>query len=104
MEKKEKHELNLRTRVFILPDGENKTKKLEVETADLEYIFKGMRPRLMDYLDYKYIRALLKIELKTYLKGEMVHLSKVSDEVWAKYTKDMKYRQIQKGHTYVREK
>jgi hypothetical protein len=99
---KEKHELNLKTRVFNFKEENDTIRKLEVSTGDLEYIFKGMRPRLMSPEDFRAIRIQLKKELAHYLKGELIHLSKVSDEVWANYTKDMKHKPKQKGHTYVK--
>ena len=85
-------------KVFTLSDG----RKLEVPVKDLEYIFKGMRPRLMDYEDFKIIRRFLKKELAQYLKGRLVHLSKVNDSTWSEYVKDMKYKPRQKGRTYVK--
>ena len=94
--------LNLKTRVFTLPTEDGKTKKIEVDAEDVDYIFRGLRPRNMDYMDYKYIRIILKDELAQYLKGEVVHLSKVSDAVWANYTKGKNIKQ--KGQTYVKEK
>lgn len=93
-----KNPMSLTTKTFTFSDG----RKLEVVTEDLEYIFKGFRPRLMDYDTYRAIRVKLKKELAQYLKGDIIHLSKVSPEVWANYTKDMKHKPIQKGHTYVK--
>jgi len=88
----------LTTRTFTFTDGRN----LEVPTEDLEYIFKGYRPRLMNYNTYRAIRIQLKKELAQYLKGELVHLSKVTPEVWYNYIKNMEYKPIQRGHTYVK--
>jgi len=84
--------------VFTLPDG----RRLEVSKEDLEYIFKGMRPRLMDYDDFRFVRSELNRELKRYKKGHLIHLSKVSNVVWENYVKDEKYKPIQRGHTYVK--
>jgi len=85
-------------RVFTRDDES----RFEVSAEDLQAIFKGFRPRNMDYEDFKAVRRILKKELARYLKGQIVHLSKVNDAVWADYTKDMKYKPKQKGHTYVR--
>jgi hypothetical protein len=87
-----------KTRTFELPDG----RRLVVDLDDLDYIFKGYRPRLMALEDFKYISKILKKELKNYLKGTIIHLSKVSDEVWGKYTEGMKYKPRQKGKTYIK--
>ena len=75
-------------------------RKVEVPIEDLDYIFKGMRPRLMDYEDFKAIRRILKKELAQYLKGKIVHLSKVNDSAWKEYTGGKKIKQ--KGLTYVK--
>ena len=91
-------EKNLKTRVFTLDDD----KRLEVLEEDLEYIFKGMRPRAMDYKDFKQIQKILNKELAQYLKGEIIHLSKVNDAVWSQYTQGKRIKQ--KGKTYVKEK
>jgi Mg-chelatase subunit ChlD len=95
-----KNQISLTTRTFTFTDGRN----LEVTTEDLEYIFKGFRPRLMDYDTYKAIRVQLKKELAQYLHGELVHLSKVTPEVWYNYIKNMEHKSIQKGHTYYAKK
>ena len=87
-------EERLKSRIFTFEDD----RRLEVPTEDLDYIFKGMRPRLMDYEDFKEIRRILKKELAQYLKGKIVHVSKVTDEVWKQYTEGKKIKQ--KGHTY----
>lgn len=98
-------ELNLKTRTFTLKNAEtNMIKNLEVSEEDLSFIFRGMRPRLMDFDDFCAIRTQLKKELKQYLKGEIIHLSRVTDEVWYEYCKDMEYKPIQKGKTYVKNK
>lgn len=80
----------------------NGDREIEVSKDDLIYIFKGMRPRLMDYEDFKFVRRILNKELKRYLKGRMVHLSKVSASSWEEYIKDAEYKPIQKGRTYVK--
>ena len=77
-------------------------RRLEVDAEDLEYIFKGYRPRLMDLEDFKVIRRIINKEVKKYLKGTITHLSKVSDAVFASYTKGLKHKPIQKGVTYVK--
>ncbi len=79
-------------------------RRVEVKEEDIEYIFKGMRPRLMPYEDFREIRKILKKELAQYLKGELVHVSKVSDDLWAEYTKGMKKKIKQKGNTYVKDR
>lgn len=84
--------------VFTLPDG----RKIEVSKEDLEHIFKGMRPRLMDYDDFRFVRSELNRELNRYKKGHLIHLSKVNDKVWEDYTKDKEIKPRQKGHTYVK--
>ena len=91
-------EKNSKTRVFILEDE----RRLEVEAEDLEYIFKGMRPRLMDYDDFKHVRKILKKELAQYLQGRVEHVSKVTDAVWKQYTEGKNIKQ--RGNTYVKEK
>jgi len=93
--------MNLKTRVFLLK-SKNSVKNLEVAEEDLLFIFKGMRPRLMDIDDFKAVRNQLQKELKQYLKGELIHLSKVTDEVWYDYCKG--YKSIQKGKTYVKDR
>lgn len=80
----------------------NGDREIEVSKEDLIYIFKGMRPRLMDYEDFKFVRKVLNKELKRYLKGRMIHLSKVSDSSWEEYIKEAEYKPIQKGRTYVK--
>ena len=85
------------TRVFELPDG----RRLEVLLEDLVDIFKGLRPRLMSYEDFKFIGKILNKENKKYLKGKLVHVSKVTDTVWKDYTGGKKIKQ--KGNTYVRD-
>lgn len=95
----EKRQVNLKTRVFTL--GEDQ-RKVEVSTEDLESIFKGFRPRLMHFEDFKEVRKILKKELAQYLNGELVHLSKVSDAVWMQYTEGKKIKQ--RGQTYVKKK
>jgi hypothetical protein len=84
-------------------DKENKTRIVTLTEVEIECIFKGLRPRSIDYEAYKDIRKILKAELKSYLKGERIHLSKVSDEVWNNYVKDMVHKPLQKGHTYKKE-
>jgi hypothetical protein len=75
---------------------------LSVSFDDLDEIFKGLRPRLMDVEDFKYISKILKKETKRYLRGRMVHLSKVSNTMWEEYVKDEQYKPIQRGRTYVK--
>jgi hypothetical protein len=88
-----------KSRVFEMPDG----RKLEVDLEDLEAIYyKGLRPRLMDSNDFRVISRILKKELAQYLKGQIMHLSKVSDKVWEKYTEGKKIKQ--RGKTYRKEK
>lgn len=83
------------SRVFEMPDGE----KVTVSQEDIINIFKGFRPRLMDVKVFRYIQKIIRTEVKRHLKGEMVHLSKVSDEVWANYTAG-KRKIKQRGFTY----
>jgi uncharacterized protein YozE (UPF0346 family) len=84
-----------KSRVFEMPDG----RKIEVCLEDLESIYyKGLRPRLMDSEDFRVISRILKKQLAQYLKGQLMHLSKVSDKVWEQYTEGKKVRQ--KGKTY----
>jgi hypothetical protein len=87
-----------KTRTFERPDGS----RFIIDDDDLNYIFKGYRPRALALEDFKQVRRVLKKELKQYLKGRLVHVSKVNDAVWAEYTKDMKYKPKQKGNTYVK--
>jgi len=89
-----------KVRVFIMGDE----RRIEVPIDDLDYIFKGMRPRLMPYDDYKYVRMVLKKENELYLKGQIVHLSKVYDAVWKEYVKEhgIKENIHQRGRTYVK--
>lgn len=102
MQEKTSH-LNLKTRTFDLGiDPEGLPRFLEVSEDDILAIFKGNRPRNMSYGDFKQIQRTLKKELAQYLKGEIVHLSKVSDTVWDQYTKGKKIKQ--RGHTYIKEK
>jgi hypothetical protein len=84
--------------VFEMPDG----RRLDVPKEDLEYIFKGYRPRLMSAEDFRVISKILKKEVKRYRGGRIIHLSKVSDSVWDNYIKDQKIKPRQKGHTYVK--
>jgi len=95
------------TRDFIVRDPYSKDKKKRVITltkVELEYIFKGMRPRSLDYYAFADVRKILQKELAQYLKGSIVHLSKVSDTIWNEYTKDMKKKAKQRGHTFVKDK
>lgn len=85
-------------RVFEMTDG----RRLEVDAEDLEYIFKGYRPRLMDLEDFKVIRRVINNEVKKYLRGKVVHLSKVTDAVFKNYTKGSKHKAKQRGRTYVK--
>jgi hypothetical protein len=82
-------------RVFTI--GE---KRIEVSNDDLDYIFRGMRPRLMNYEDFRFVRKQLKKEVAQYLKGTIMHLAKVNDAVWSKYTQGKKIKQ--KGKTYIK--
>jgi len=95
------------TRDFIVRDPFSKDKKTRVVTLtkiELEGVFKGCRPGSLDYYAFADIRRILNKELAQYLKGNIVHLSKVSDEVWENYTKDMKKKPKQRGFTYVKPK
>ena len=92
MEKEKKY------RIFRIDDRD-----IKVEIEDLETIcFKNLRPRNMSYEDFRIIRKILGKEVKKYLKGRLVHISKVSDSAWKDMTKDMENKPIQKGKTYVR--
>ena len=73
--------------VVIFPDG----RRVEISREDLNYIFKGYRPRLMSLEDFKFIRMGLKMALKEHLKGKVVHESKNF------------YKPRKRGHTYVRD-
>lgn len=84
-------------------DEDRKTRTTRVVTltkVEIECIFRGLRPRSIDYEAFRDIRKILRAELKLYLKGELVHLSKVDDSLWKEYIKDMEHKPIQKGHTY----
>lgn len=85
-------------RVFVFPDEH----RLAIPAEDLEYIFRGFRPRLMSIEDFKFISKILKKELKIYLEGKLVHIAKVNGEVWNEYIKGMKHKPRQRGNTYVR--
>jgi hypothetical protein len=85
-------------------DKERKTRVITLTKVEIEGIFKGLRPRSIDYTAFSDIRKILGAELKDYLRGDMVHLSKVSDALWNEYTKDMKYKPLQKGKTYVKKR
>jgi hypothetical protein len=99
MEEKPRETLNLKTRDFILVNHETEERKtITVEEDDVLAIFRGLRPRNMSYDDFKAIQALLKKELAQYLKGQVVHLSKVSDSVWDRYVEGKKIKQ--RGNTY----
>lgn len=76
---------------------------VEVDMEDVEYIFKGMRPRLMDYETFKEIRRILEKELKEHLRGRISHMSKMSKEAWKDFTKEMG-SPMQRGHTYKKVK
>ena len=97
------------TRTFSLPrydftskPTETKYEQVEVSESEMLNIFKGLRPRNMDYADFVIIRRMIQKEVARYLKGELVHVSKVSDEMWADYTKGMVNKPKQKGVTYVK--
>jgi hypothetical protein len=88
-------------RTFTFSNGKDEErKKIEVPLDDLLMIFKGFRPRSMDLEVFKQISRLLQRESKQYQAGKIVHLSKVTDEVWAEYTKGRKVKQ--RGVTYVK--
>lgn len=83
-------------RTFKFLDGDKEI-EYKVSLGDLELIFKGIRPDYIPKEYFKEISKLIKKELKNYRKGNMVHLSKVTDEVWKEYgTKGKK----QRGFTY----
>lgn len=86
-------------RTFTFSNGEEK-KAVEIPLDDLIMIFKGFRPRLMGLEVFKQIGILLNKESKRYQRGRIVHLSKVSNEVWENYTKGKKIKQ--RGSTYVK--
>jgi hypothetical protein len=87
-------------REFELSDG----RKLMVSKEDQEAIFKGLRPRSLDYNDFIAIKNFLNREAKKHKKGTLVHQSKVSDELWDKYIADMEFKPKQRGNTYVKKR
>jgi len=87
-------------RHFIL----GKDRNIDVLLEDLEYIFKGMRPRQMSYEDFRDIRKILSRELREYRKGHITHLAKVNDAVWSEYIKESGKKIKQKGYTYIKKK
>jgi hypothetical protein len=88
------------THVFELSDR----RRIELDAVDIENIFKGYRPRLLDIKDFKIISRIIKKEVAHYVKsGKLIHLSKVSPEVWKEYyEKGLVGKHYQKGHTYVK--
>lgn len=88
------------THIFELSDG----RQIELDAKDIENIFKGYRPRNLDAKDFRIISKIIKKEIQHYTKsGTMIHLSKVTPEVWKAYfDKGLVGKHSQKGHTYVR--
>ena len=85
-------------RVFRTPDG----REIKLDLQDIEYIFKGYRPRLMSLEDFKFVSRILRAEVKRHLRGKFIHVSKVRDDIWEDYVKDMKFKPKQRGMTYVK--
>jgi hypothetical protein len=81
-------------------EEDKKTRVITIPSEDIEMIFRGMRPRSLDYYAFSDIRKILRVELKEYLKGQIVHVSKVDDLLWKEYTKDMLKKPKQRGNTY----
>lgn len=88
------------THIFELGNG----RTVELDLTDIENIFKGYRPRLLDTKDFRIVSKIIKKEVAHYIKsGKMVHLSKVTPEVWKEYySKGLVGKRSQKGHTYVK--
>jgi len=87
------------THVFILPNE----KRIELDLVDIENIFKGYRPRNLSADDFKGVSKILKKEVAQYLKGKLVHLSKVSPEFWKQhFEKGLVNTHKQRGYTYVK--
>ncbi len=86
--------------VFDLGGG----RKVELDALDILNIFKGYRPRLLDAKDFRIVSRIIKKEVDHYLKtGTMIHLSKVSHEVWKEYfEKGLVNHHSQRGYTYVK--
>jgi len=88
------------THVFDL--GNKRT--VELDADDILNIFKGYRPRLLDAKDFRIVSRIIKKEVSQYLKnGTLMHLSKVTPEVWKEYfEKGLVNKHSQKGYTYVK--
>lgn len=63
-----------KTRTFKMPDE----REVVVAYEDIDMIFKGYRPRLMDAQDFRFISKLLQKEVRSYKKGRFVHISKMN--------------------------
>lgn len=79
-------------------------RKIELTEDEMFRIYSGYRPRDMELEDFKIISNILKKEMKRYLKGNLVHISKVSDQLWEKYNEGLEIKKVQKGVTYVKKK
>lgn len=79
-------------------------RRVELDADDILNIFKGYRPRLLDAKDFRIVSRIIKQEVNHYLKtGTLMHLSKVTPEVWKEYfEKGLVNKHSQKGYTYVK--
>jgi hypothetical protein len=86
--------------IFDLGGG----RRIELDAEDILNIFKGYRPRLLDAKDFRIVSRIIKKEVDQYVKkGTMMHLSKVSPEVWREYfEKGLVNKHSQKGYTYIK--
>lgn len=82
----------------------NKDRQIPLTIEDLEMIYKGYRPRNMSTEEFKALGKLLKEVYKIYSKGKIFHLSKVSDAIWEKYTKDLEGIHRQRSKTYEKDR
>jgi hypothetical protein len=90
-----------KTHIFILSND----KRIELDAIDIENIFKGYRPRNMSLEDFKGVSKIIKKEVRSYLKGQLVHLSKVDASLWKNYyEKGLINTHKQRGYTYVKER
>jgi hypothetical protein len=89
-------------RTFIFKQGEEEI-RLQIQFEDLVAIFSGMRPRNLDAEHTKRIRELLAKELKRYRRVTLIHTSKVRNDVWNEYKKELGINKKQRGHTYVKD-
>lgn len=87
--------------VFLLPND----RRIELDFDDIEAIFKGYRPRLISFADFKIISRIIKNEVKKHTEGDLIHLSKVDRDLWERYyNKGLVNKHSQKGYTYKKKK